>query len=71
MIDKTNFEITKINTKIACLKAQLRASNDKAIEYAVGEITAEEYAETKEKRRAWRAEINQLQADLKTLIKED
>ena len=59
---------SKINTKISVLKAYLRATDYKAIKFAEGEITAEEYAETKEKRRAWRAEINTLQAELKELI---
>lgn len=56
--------------KINILKIRLEKSDYKAIKYAEGEITADEYAETKAKRRAWRAEINQLQAELKTLIKE-
>lgn len=66
-----NGKETKIEMKIALLKARLRNTDYKAIKYAEGEITAEEYADTKEKRRAWRAEINALQAELKTLIKED
>lgn len=55
-------KILKINE----LRNMLKATDYKAIKYAEGEITAEEYAETKEKRRAWREEINQLQAELRS-----
>lgn len=46
------------------LKGLLAASDYKAIKYAEGLLTAEEYAETKAQRAAWRAEINELEAKL-------
>ena len=55
----------EIYVKIAMIKERLRATDYLAIKFAEGELTAEEYAETKAKRRAWRAEINELQEKLK------
>ena len=55
----------EIYVKIAMIKERLRAPDYLAIKFAEGELTAEEYAETKAKRRAWRAEINELQEKLK------
>lgn len=46
--------------RISELKGLLASTDYKAIKYAEGEITAEEYEETKLQRRAWRAEINSL-----------
>lgn len=62
-VEKYNSRIKAIanNERVAELKANLTATDYKAIKYAEGEITAEEYAETKEQRRAWREEINQLE----------
>lgn len=47
--------------RIYKLKHLLAESDYKAIKYAEGEITEEEYAPIKEQRRQWRAEINQLE----------
>ena len=47
--------------KIAELKAKLEATDYQAIKYAEGAITAEEYAEMKTKRQAWREMINALE----------
>lgn len=47
--------------RIAELKRLLAASDYKAIKYAEGVLTAEEYAETKAERQAWRDEINELE----------
>lgn len=55
--------INKIN-QIERLKTKLKATDYQAIKYAEGELTEEEYAETKAKRKAWRAEINELEAEL-------
>lgn len=57
----------EIVRKINLLKIKLKATDYKAIKYAEGEITAEEYAETKAKRRAWRVEINTLQSELRQI----
>lgn len=53
--------------QITELKGKLAESDYKAIKYAEGEITATEYAETLAQRRAWRAEINALETELKAL----
>lgn len=56
--------------QIIKLKSELRRTDYMAIKFAEGELTAEEYAEVKEQRRAWRAEINRLQAEVEELKKE-
>lgn len=48
--------------RIDALKAQLAGTDYQAIKFAEGELTSEEYAETRAQRAAWRAEINALQA---------
>ena len=53
--------------QIIKLKGELRRTDYMAIKYAEGELSAEEYAEVKEQRRAWRAEINRLQAEIEAL----
>lgn len=57
----------ELGYKIIELKRKLRETDYKAIKYAEGELSAEEYAETKAQRRAWRAEINQLEAEIAEL----
>lgn len=47
--------------RIAELKQLLSDTDYKAIKYAEGLISEEEYAETKAQRQAWRDEINELQ----------
>ena len=47
--------------EIIALKQQLFATDYQAIKYAEGELTEEEYAETKAKRKAWRERINELE----------
>ena len=42
-------------------KKKLRASDYKALKYAEGEISEEEYAPIREERRAWRNRINDLE----------
>ena len=53
------------NNRIAELKQKLEDTDYKAIKYSEGELSAEEYAETKAYRRAWREEINKLEEELK------
>ena len=60
----------ELGYKIIELKRKLRETDYKAIKYAEGELSAEEYAETKAQRRAWRAEINQLEAEIVELKNE-
>jgi ABC-type Fe3+ transport system substrate-binding protein len=43
------------------LRTLLAESDYKAIKYAEGWITAEDYAEVKAQRQAWRDEINELE----------
>lgn len=50
-----------IAEEISALKANLSGTDYKAIKYAEGWITAEEYAETKAQRQAWRDRINELE----------
>lgn len=57
-------EDRKIKNRIAHLQYLLKSTDYKAIKYAEGELSAEEYAETKEKRKQWRDEINSLEAQL-------
>lgn len=47
--------------EIASLKAKLSATDYQAIKFAEGEMTREEYAETKAKRAEWRKRINELE----------
>lgn len=47
--------------QIAILKQQLADTDYKAIKYAEGLITAEDYAATKAQRQAWREQINALE----------
>lgn len=50
--------------RIVQLKQKLAATDYKAIKFAEGELTEEEYAPIREERRAWRDEINELEAEL-------
>lgn len=60
-------EKREIIKRIAALRLKLAQTDYKAIKYAEGELSAEEYAETREQRRAWRNEINELQAELRVI----
>lgn len=50
--------------EIAQLKAKLSATDYQAIKYAEGILTAEEYADMKAQRQAWRDRINELEGTL-------
>ena len=50
--------------EITALKRLLKQSDYKAIKYAEGLLTAEEYEPIKQQRQAWRNQINQLEAEL-------
>lgn len=50
--------------RIAELKQHLADTDYKAIKYAEGLISAEDYAEMKAQRQAWRDEINKLEHEL-------
>lgn len=53
--------------RIKELLYNLNKTDYKAIKYAEGELSAEEYAPTLEQRKAWREEINALQAEIKAM----
>ena len=50
--------------RIAELKQCLFSTDYKAIKYAEGLLTDEEYTETKAQRQAWRDEINKLEKNI-------
>lgn len=54
-------EAEKTALKIKQLKQMLADTDYKAIKYAEGYISAEDYAETKAQRQAWRNQINELE----------
>ena len=47
--------------EISTLKAKLASTDYKAIKYAEGVLSAEEYAETRAQRELWRARINEIE----------
>lgn len=59
--------IEKMERRIYALKIMLRRTDYKALKYAEGEMSAEEYAPILEERRTWRVEINALEAELAAL----
>ena len=52
-----------VEQQIAGLKQNLADTDYKAIKYAEGFISDEDYAETKALRQAWRDEINRLESE--------
>ena len=50
--------------RIVELKNQLRKTDYQAIKYAEGELSTAEFAPIREQRKAWRAEINALEAEI-------
>ena len=67
--DMTQEEIEQISAvtveyKIEELKHKLTETDYKAIKYAEGLISEEEYAQTKALRQSWRDEINRLEQEV-------
>jgi len=62
--------IKEINERIVELKQLLAQSDYRAIKYAEGMYTEEEYAPYKAQRKAYRDEINQLEEELSTLCQQ-
>lgn len=60
----TEMERQNIENEIATYKQMLTNTDYRALKHAEGELTDEEYAETKEKRKAWRSHINELEEQL-------
>ena len=57
-------KITSIKNEIVLLKQNLSNTDYKAIKYAEGLLSKEEYAEIKTQRQEWRDRINQLEAEV-------
>ena len=57
--------IFQIENRISLLELYLYKTDYQAIKKSESELTEEHYAELKEKRKAWRKEINDLQEELK------
>lgn len=60
-----------MESDIAVRKQMLEQTDYQALKYAEGEIPEDEYAEMKAQRAAWRAEINELEAELATYPAEE
>jgi hypothetical protein len=61
LIEKKEY---KKRIEIANLKQKLKDTDYKAIKYAEGQLTEEEYASTKVERQSWRDRINELEAQI-------
>ena len=57
----------EITHNIEVLKNNLTKTDYKLFKYVEGELTDDEYAPTKQKRKEWRYEINQLEKQIKEL----
>lgn len=55
------FENNEIQGEINALKQLLTNTDYQAIKYSEGEMSEEDFASTREKRRNWRARINELE----------
>ena len=62
-----NVDIKQKQRQIIKVKVKLHKTDYQAIKYAEGELTEEEYAPIREQRKAWRVEINALEAEIATL----
>lgn len=62
--EKEPTEEEKKKIRIYELKSLLASSDYKALKYAEGWISEEEYKETKEQRQQWRDEINEIESSL-------
>lgn len=64
-------KIFELNSRIVEVKANLIRTDYLALKYAEGEITEGEYKPILEQRREWRAEINELEAEILALKNEN
>lgn len=62
-----NEEIKEKSEQIMYLRGHLHNTDYKAIKYAEGELTEEEYAPIREQRRVWRTEIRTLEAEIEAI----
>lgn len=58
-----DIKIKEKQQRIAELKSLLASTDYQAIKFAEGALSAEEYADMKAQRQAWRDEINSLEAE--------
>jgi len=65
---QTGFSQNAMRQRIAALKRKLAKTDYKAIKYAEGWISAEDYAPIKAERQAIRDQINDLEAELEARI---
>ena len=57
--------------RISLLRQKLKDTDYKAIKYAEGALSFAEYADTLKQRQEWRAEINAIEVEIKTLRGEE
>jgi hypothetical protein len=62
-----DIEKMQIKSEIMNILNKLDATDYQTLKFAEGELTEEEFAPIKEQRKAWRAEINRLETELKAL----
>ena len=62
--EETERKNEELRFQIYELKAQLSATDYKTLKYAEGELSEEEYAETKELRKGLREQINKLESQI-------
>lgn len=63
--------ISRAKAEIKAIKAMLKNTDYQAIKYAEGELSSAEYEITKERRRAWRVRINELEDFIKKFSSDD
>lgn len=59
--------IQEKSEQIAHLRGHLHNTDYKAIKFAEGELTEEEYAPIREQRRLWRTEVRTLEAEIEAI----
>lgn len=59
--------IKNLRNQVILLKGKLRQTDYQAIKFAEGELSVEEYEPIRLKRKEWRAQINELEIEIKQL----
>ena len=65
-----NLEQFRIEKRINFLKSMLGSTDYKALKFAEGELSAEEFEPIKQQRKQWREEIRGLEYQLESLKQE-
>ena len=60
-------KILELYSQISTIKTNLQNTDYKAIKFAEGELTAEEYESTKQQRITWRKQISVLENEIEYL----